>query len=74
VAAVNPLDAEDLPEWPWYVDPIFLIAVVIIGVAGVVGVVWASPALRERRPPPRGDPAAHEHAILAARENTKSGS
>jgi len=67
---VNPLEAEDLPEWPWYVDPIFLIAVVIIGVA----VVGASPALRERRPPPRGDPAAHEHAILAARENTKSGS
>jgi hypothetical protein len=42
VAAVNPLEAEDLPEWPWYVDPIFLIAVVIIGVA--VWWVWSGRA------------------------------
>jgi hypothetical protein len=41
-AEVNPLDAEELPEWPWYVDPMFLIAVLIIAV--VAWWVWSGRA------------------------------
>jgi Tfp pilus assembly protein PilO len=41
-AEVNPLDAEELPEWPWYVDPLFLIAALIIAVA--VWWVWSGRA------------------------------
>ena len=39
---MNPLDAPDPPEWPWYIDPLFLIAVLIIGVA--VWWVWSGRA------------------------------
>ena len=37
-----PLDAPDPPEWPWFVDPLFLIAVLIIGAA--VWWVWSGRA------------------------------
>ena len=39
---MNPLDAPDPPEWPWYIDPMFLIAVLIIAV--VAWWVWSGRA------------------------------
>jgi hypothetical protein len=32
-ADVNPLEAPDPIDWPWYIDPMFLTAVLIIAVA-----------------------------------------
>jgi hypothetical protein len=38
---MNPLDVE-IREWPWYIDPMFLVAVVII--AAGIWWVWSGRA------------------------------
>ncbi|HTK89672.1 MAG TPA: hypothetical protein VL948_05430 [Verrucomicrobiae bacterium] len=30
---MNPLEMEELQEWPWWADPSFIVAVVIIALA-----------------------------------------